>query len=366
MVPLETASRKDYLALQKQQGRNIMGVFPGRYPRELFWALNVLPVEVWDPPGETSRSSAHLQPFICSVVKAGLELVLAEKSRLVDGFVFPHTCDSIQNLGSLVQDYLKVDKPCLFFYSTKAPHGPAGRLFQRREIQRLGAGLERIFGPIDPQALRRSVEKGREIRRLTASLYALRAQGKLDCSNVMFYRLVRLVEYMHPDDIVAALRRFLQANATTTVSWSRPCLVLSGVLPGPVGLLSLLDDLGVRVGDDDLLSCGRRMSGNRDASGDPLEVLTEDLHRMPACSTLSSSLKERCEQVSRRVKGCGAGGVLFNVIKFCEPELFYYPGLRESLQAQGVPCLLLEQEVDQDFSGQAGTRVEAFVEMIRD
>ncbi len=38
--------------------------------------MNVLPVEIWDPPLEVSHADAHLQPYICSVVKLGLELIL--------------------------------------------------------------------------------------------------------------------------------------------------------------------------------------------------------------------------------------------------------------------------------------------------
>ncbi len=363
MDPARPPSRRDYLKEQKQKGRRILGVFPGRYPRELFWAANAVPAEIWDPARGSDLASTHLQPTICSVVKAGLELALQDGGRLLDGFVFPHTCDSIQNLGSLVRDYLDLDRPCLFFYPPKAPAGQATRRFLRREIERLREALERICGPIDPRELERRAAQGRELAGILSTLYALRAQGRIAASNRAFYRAIRAVEYMHPGDLLPDLRAFLKEHeAQRPASGAR--VVLSGVLPSPEGLLSLLDELGVLVGDDDLLSCGRRIPGPYDAAGDPLETMAEAIAAMPACSTVSCPVRERREQLGRRVRGCGAGGVLFNVIKFCEPELFYFPGLRDALRGEGLATLLLEQEVQGDLSGQARTRIEAFVELL--
>ena len=115
-------ARKEYLLEQKQMGRRLLGVFPAQYPKEVLWAMNILPVEIWDPPVESSNANAHLQPYICSVVKQGLELILQGKADMLDGFLFPHTCDSIQNLASIINDYLKLEKPCFFFYHPKAPY----------------------------------------------------------------------------------------------------------------------------------------------------------------------------------------------------------------------------------------------------
>ncbi len=362
MDPSELPSRRAYLERQKEHGRRVVGVFPGRYPREPFWAANVLPAEIWDPP-HTGRSSAHLQPTICSVVKAGLELALEDGGRLLDGFVFPHTCDSIQNLGSLVRDYLDLGRPCLFFYPPKAPHGAAAKGFLRREIERLQGEIEGICGPVDPGELERRVGQGRELARTLAALYALRAEGRLAASNLEFYRVVRSVEYLHPDDGIPVLQGFLKERERSDPEPGLR-LVLSGVLPGPEGLLSLLDELGVRIGDDDLLACGRRVPGAFEAGGDPAEEPAGAIAAMPACSTVNSPMRERREQLVRRARGCGATGVLFNVIKFCEPELFYHPGLREALREEGFSTLLLEQEVQGDVSGQARTRIEAFAEMM--
>ena len=54
------------------------------------------------------------------------------------------------------------------------------------------------------------------------------------------------------------------------------------------------------------------------------------------------------------------------VTKFCEPEFFDYPQLKEDLEAQGVPSVLLETELGMTAAGSVRTRLEAFVETLKE
>ena len=54
-------ARKAYLLQQQQDyNRRLLGVFPAQYPREILWAMNILPVEIWDPPLDITHANAHL------------------------------------------------------------------------------------------------------------------------------------------------------------------------------------------------------------------------------------------------------------------------------------------------------------------
>jgi benzoyl-CoA reductase/2-hydroxyglutaryl-CoA dehydratase subunit BcrC/BadD/HgdB len=356
-------SRKEYLLQQKEKhGRRLFGVFPAQYPREILWALNVLPVEIWDPPLEVSHANAHLQPYICSVVRLGLELILQGHGRNLDGFLFPHTCDSIQNLASIVNDYLGLNKPCYFFYHPKAPYRPSSRLFYSRQLKDLVSNLEAQCGPLDTGELQRRVEQGRQIASTLGELYRLRGEGKLRASNQAFYQVIRRGEYLHPDDFLPLLRQF-RDSSEGDVKTGRG-VVLSGVVPNPPEILALLDEIGVRVGDDDFLSCSRRLLPGPGRGTDPFEALTEGYFAMAPCTTKDSPVSERISYLMTKVQRSGAKGVIFWMVKFCEPELFDVPQVVEGLRREGVATLVLDTELNQGLSGQMRTRVEAFVEMI--
>ena len=51
-------------------------------------------------------------------------------------------------------------------------------------------------------------------------------------------------------------------------------------------------------------------------------------------------------------------------MKFCEPELFDVPAIRDTFARVGLPTLYLETELETALSGQTVTRLEAFVEML--
>jgi benzoyl-CoA reductase/2-hydroxyglutaryl-CoA dehydratase subunit BcrC/BadD/HgdB len=364
MVISQPPSRSEYLQQQKKsQGRYLFGVFPAQYPKEILWAMNALPVEIWDPPLEVSHANAHLQPYICSVVKHGLELILQGKCDDLDGFLFPHTCDSIQNLASIVNDYLGLGKPCYFFYHPKAPYKASSRQYYVEQLKALVSRLEKQLGPIEPANLKHRVGQGQKLATLLRELYDLRATQGLRAPNVQFYQAIRYTEYLHPDDLIPFLEEFLADSKGQAERG--PALLLSGILPNPPEILALLDDLGVRVADDDLLSCGRRLLIPPSQAQDPLEALAEGYFAMPPCTTKDSPVSERLDYLLEKIDRTGAKGVIFYMVKFCEPELFDVPQLVEELKKRGFLTLIIDTELHQGLSGQLKTRVEAFVEMIR-
>jgi benzoyl-CoA reductase/2-hydroxyglutaryl-CoA dehydratase subunit BcrC/BadD/HgdB len=101
-----------------------------------------------------------------------------------------------------------------------------------------------------------------------------------------------------------------------------------------------------------------------DKTGDPFQILSEVYFGMPPCSTKTSPLEERKSFLMDKIERSGAQGVIFSMVKFCEPELFDVPQLVEGLKGRGIPTLVLDTDLNQGLSGQMSTRVEAFVELL--
>jgi benzoyl-CoA reductase subunit C len=57
-------------------------------------------------------------------------------------------------------------------------------------------------------------------------------------------------------------------------------------------------------------------------------------------------------------------GVIFLMLKFCDPHAFDYPYLKGFLDAENVPSMLLEIEGQLPPEGQLMTRFETFIEML--
>ncbi|OIP94121.1 MAG: hypothetical protein AUK26_00650 [Syntrophaceae bacterium CG2_30_58_14] len=83
------------------------------------------------------------------------------------------------------------------------------------------------------------------------------------------------------------------------------------------------------------------------------------------CPAKHRGLTDRADYLVRLTRERQAQGVIFFLLKFCDPHAFDYPYLKEALDREGVPSLLLEVEDRLPADGQLRTRFEAFVEMIQ-
>jgi benzoyl-CoA reductase/2-hydroxyglutaryl-CoA dehydratase subunit BcrC/BadD/HgdB len=297
------------------------------------------------------------------VVKLGLELILQGKCNDLEGFLFPHTCDSIQNLASIVNDYLDLEKPCYFFYHPKAPYRVSSRKFYLEQLKNLASRLQNQLGPLEFSELIRRVKQGQRLASILRKLYDMRTDGILAASNSQFYQVIRQGEFLHPDDFVPLLEDFVIASKGKAAGG--PAVILSGVLPNPPEVLTLLDEMGVRVADDDLLNCSRRLLIPSSEAQDPFEAMTDSYFAMPPCTTKDSSIAERSEYFKKKIDKNGAKGVIFCMVKFCEPEFFDVPQMVQALRETGIATLVIDSELNQGLSGQLKTRVEAFGEMLR-
>jgi len=324
--------------------------------------MDILPVEIWDPPSPGLQASAHLQAYLCPVVKAGLELLLSPAGLKLDGLLFPHLCDSLQNLGSLCAHLLDPPAPVYHFYAPKALDCRSARDYYRECLEDLVLKLARDGVALEPEELRQRAAQARTIAGRLQTLYELRQNRAIRASNTQFYHCIRLLEYLHPDDYLPHLENF--QLTTQGPGAPGPGVVLSGILPNPAEVLELLDELGLRVVQDDLINCGRRLAPPPPTSGDVFTDMVEAYFRRPPCSTNATALEARIQHLLNLVKAARASGVIFWHLKFCEPEAFDLPMLRAALKSAGIPSMVMETDLNQGLGGQLATRLEAFTEML--
>ena len=357
-------TRKEAISKQLQTGGKVVAVFPGRYPRALLEAAGLLVVEVWDPP-EGDGAGTHLQPFVCQIAHRGLDLVLRRQDG-ISGLLFPHTCDSLQNLFTVVKDFVQPGVPCLLFYPPRGAGTPASLKYTEAAVRKLGKEVEGGLGiGTEPADLATAVAARGEAFAVLREMYSRRAGAGLAATNTEFYDVVRKWEYLPSAQFADLAREFL-AEDKGAQGAKKVRLVLSGVLPDR-GLLALLDGLNVEICEDDLLSCGRRFSRDGAPSEDgedPWAVMAGWLAGLPPCSSMGSPLEERGEFVLELVKRSGAGAVILHTPKFCEPELFDHPYLVARMKEEAVPVHVVETELHPPPGGQLATRLEAFLEML--
>lgn len=358
-------TRKEYIAHQRAaHGRKAVAVLPIHYPKELLTALDLLAVEMWGPPGPPRGEEAgRLQSYVCAVARNALAFVASGRADAVDAILFPHTCDSIQGLATLATDFGGWAGPSLTFLHPKGPDRPSARAFLRSELRALASGLEAVAGrALEPSRLDAALRLHREIDALRGAL--LDARPRLAVDDRELTALLRRGEWLWPGEHLAELRAARERWPEGPVRQGVPVLV-SGYVPEPPGLLDVLASAGAFVAADDFAAIGRRVVREEaPPAADPWDALLDRYFAAPPCSTRAADARLRVRHLEALLERSKARGVILHVLKFCEPELFDVPPIREAFEARGVPVLVLEGELEAELSGQTVTRLEAFVEML--
>ncbi len=355
------AARHDVIDAHRQQGGRIAAVLPVFAPRALLRGYGYLPVELWGPPGvPLAEGASHLQPYVCSIVRNALSFLLSGGLDATDLILVPHACDSLQGLGSLLLDFVKPRQAVLPFYLPRSNGAHAGA-FLASELRRLADELRAMSGRSpSAQELLAHVLAEEEADGWLAQLHA--ARRDLPLGNMDYFRMVRSREYLPLEAFVQLARDVLALRQDSSAAGTP--LLISGVLPEPRPLLQALDERNARIVADDLL-CGRRRLCPPGQSQDPFVRIAESWQAGPPDSTRGSSLEARRGSLLQLVESSGARGVVFQLVKFCEPELFYLPGLRKALLERGIPSVVIEVDLNDELSQQALTRVDALLEMIQ-
>jgi benzoyl-CoA reductase/2-hydroxyglutaryl-CoA dehydratase subunit BcrC/BadD/HgdB len=146
-----------------------------------------------------------------------------------------------------------------------------------------------------------------------------------------------------------------------------PRLLVAGS-PLPFAYLDLIEELGGNIAGDDLCRgyryCLPEVAAQGGSlQGDPFLSLARGyLQRIPCPRMLNGRL--RFAHLQGLVRECGARGVVYHALKFCDLSLYEYALLRSRFNAAGIPVLYLETEYRNAGLEQARTRIQAFLELL--
>lgn len=352
---MELPTRRQVVEKVRSQGMKIAAVLPIHYPRALLRAYGFHPMEVWGPPGWSDHESVdHFPEYTCAIVKNATAFLSENGGKAADCILLPHTCDSLQGMGSILNGYIDTHRPVLTLYNPRGT-SEAAETFLADELERLGNELRR-YSDIDPveSDLHHAIDRENEADRLFNRMCLNRNGYAVD--DQTFYFALRSREYLPIDD-------FLALDLPVGKAPDGVPIMLSGIVCEPMELFSHLTSYGARVVADDLACCGRRVYQPIDDSN-PFKRMARQLLSKPPDPTAGHLVSQRIDHMIGRMKQCGARGLIVMNVKFCEPELFFLPLQTKALEEEGWPTLYIEEELPKGMPHQILTRIQAFLEVL--
>lgn len=351
----------------RTKDRPIMGYLCTWAPEELILAAGLHPFRLFGTRGTIHRADGHLQSYCCSLVRGVLETALEGGFGFLKGVIFPHTCDSIQRLS----DIWRLQGVTPFHTDLVLPvklNTEAARIYFQDVLARLKGELEAWRGiAISDDDLRQAIALMNRIRQTLQDIFALTSASPGIISAQDSYALTRASFIMDRFDLAEKLT-LLKLDMKKRVSEGRPGgrkrLVLAGGFCDLPEIYGLIEEAGADLVGDDLCVGGRAFAGIIASASDPLAAITERYLERPVCPAKHRGLTSRGEHLVNLVRQKKADGVVLTWLKFCDPHAFDYPYLKEFLDREGIPSLVLELEDQLPGEGQLKTRFEAFLETI--
>lgn len=357
--------------LKSGRTMRVIGFLPTDVPEELIHAAGAYPFGIVAYDGaQVNRADAHLQTWACSLIRCTFGMALAGSLDHLNGLIIPLICDTTR----MVSGIWKQVKPFIFMENFLLPRQvdrPSAKSYLIGELGRLKARLEQFMDrPITAEDLKQSISVYNHNRVLLRKLYNLHISRPDLVGNRAVYSAIKSSFFTPKErhsEMVSQLISAVEQEALENTTGDAQCWVrvmLSGKIAEPQALLDILDQSGAVCVADDLCTGYRYIANDVAENGDPLEALADrQLKRLPFACFVNRE-QDRISFVANKAKEVRAAGVVFLHFKFCEPENYDYPILRDALFAAGIPNVRVETEVGNVSLGQISTRIQAFVEML--
>ncbi len=358
----------DYARRTKRQtGKPVVGYFCSYTPEELIYAAGAIPFRLFGTRGDISAADAHLQSYCCSLVRGGLEDALNGRLDFLTGTVFPHTCDSIQRLS----DIWRLNAGFSFHIDAVMPvklDTESARIYMVEVLRQMKKELEAALGTrITDEKLHEAIAVYNRNREILSSIYDLKARHPHLISARDIYHILSasmMLDRGQLTDILSEVLKDANVSDKSQPLNRKKRIMLSGGICSHPDIYTLLEDAGADVVADDLCTGSRYFEGRIDPQGDPLEAIARRYMSRVVCPAKHSDVNARGRHLVEKVKQSDSDGVIFLLLKFCDPHAFDYPYLKQFLDDANVPSMLLEVEDQLPSEGQLKTRFETFVEML--
>lgn len=358
--------REYALQWKNRTGGKVIGHFCSYTPQEIITAAGALSFRILSTGADISRADGYLQAYSCSLVRGALEDALAGRLDFLDGTAFPHTCDSIMRLSDIWRMNTGFTLHADLILPVKLDTDSAAE-YLAAVLRTFRKDLETGLGvAIDDEMLKQAIRTWNRVRRSLGRLYDIRGENPRAISGSDLHAVLKAVLVMDPGESAQALDALIQSLPAAKEDANGPGkrLVLSG---GPCSLPDIhrvVEAAGGQVVWDDFCTGARYCEGLVDESADPVQALARRYLERVACPAKHAGIHARGRYLVDKVKEKNARGVIFLLLKFCDPHAFDYPYMKAMLDEAGVPSMLLEIEDQLASEGQMRTRCEAFMEML--
>jgi len=360
-------NRHDYAKeWKKRTGGQVIGTFCTYVPEEILYAADILPVRILGSHEPQDVSEPHIFAMFCPFCRDCLAQGLKGRFDYLDGIIIAQSCLHIRQAFTSWDLHIPVD----FNYYLPHPmnvQSPHAIPYLKEELKAFKKAIEEwTRKKISDEDIKRGIEIMNKNRQLLQQVYELRKTPNPPLTGLEAMYMVVSSQMVDKREHNKALEELLQKLPSRTLDNPGERLMILGSEDDDTEFVAMVESLGARFVIDDHCTGTRYFNTLVNTNGDPLGSIAERyINRIP-CPSKDWPQRTRLDHIVQLAKEYDVQGAIIMQMKFCDPHELDTVVIKETLEKDlGIQTLFLEFDVTVPI-GQFKTRVEAFLEIIRE
>ena len=360
-------NRHEYAKEWKERtGGKVIGYFCTYVPEEILYAANILPVRILGSHEPQDVSAPHIFAMYCPFCRDCLAQGLKGRFDYLDGIMIAQSCLHIRQAYTSWNLHIPVN----FKYYLPHPmnvQSPHAIPYLTEELKIFKKAVEEWTGQtITDDDIRRGIEIMNTNRRLLQEVYELRKNPNPPLTGLEAMIMVVAAQTTDKEEHNRELESVLQKIPSRNVDNSGERLMIIGSEDDDTEFVGMVENLGARIVIDDHCTGSRYFDKEVKINGDLLAAISERYIKRTPCPSKDWPEMLALDNITKLAKDYDIQGAILMQQKFCDPWELSIPKIKETLEAEiGIPTLFLEFDVTVPI-GQFKTRVEAFLEILRE
>ncbi|MHA2392769.1 MAG: benzoyl-CoA reductase, bzd-type, subunit N [Promethearchaeota archaeon] len=360
-------NRHEYAKEWKERtGGKVMGYFCTYVPEEILYAADILPVRIIGSHEPQDVSEPHIFAMFCPFCRDCLAQGLKGRYDYLDGIMIAQSCLHIRQAFTSWDLHIPVD------FSYYLPHpmhvqSPHAVPYLTEELKSFKKAIEKWTGKqITDDDIRQGIEIMNKNRQLLQQVYELRKNQNPPLTGLEAMHMVVSSQMIDKREHTKALEELLHGLPSRTLDDPGERLMILGSEDDDTEFVAMVENLGARFVIDEHCTGTRYFNTEVSLNGDPMVSIAERYVKRTPCPSKDWPERKRLERILELAKEYNVQGAIIMQMKFCDPHELDTVAIKEALEKDlDVQTLFLEFDVTVPI-GQFKTRVEAFLEIIRE
>lgn len=369
-------NRPAQLREAKKHGVKIVGFFPGNYvPEEIIYASGALPICLADGGSSEAADAAmtEVPNLICPFARAQIGERLLKTNpyySMIDMLIAPITCQHLKKAAEIWEYHADIE-----IFKLGIPHqydADFGLEYYADRLRALRDRLQAFTGnEVTDEKLSEAIGLYNRMRALLRKISLLRRTSHPPIRSSEFVKLNHASFYADPASMVEILEAVYEEtrHKQQVTNLNAPRLLLLGpnVAYGDYKVLELVEAGGGEIVAEELCEGMRYYWQDIENKGDLLQSLATGYlrDRLP-CAFMRNSAKKRLEFTLKLIEDFDVSGVIWYELLYCETydsESYFFS---RKMAERNIPMLILESDYGSADTGQLKTRIEAFIEIVKE